>query len=130
MLLDPRRPIRDAVRRFIGTKSISHHLADMEERMATITEALTALAEQVNAVSAAQATSFHNLQAAIDKLKSGELTAEQQDAVDQIEQSLTTMAADAQAADDGVEPADNGGQGGGTPPTDGGDTPDVPAENA
>lgn len=89
--------------------------------MATITEALTALAEQVSAVSAAQATSFHNLQAAIETLKSGELSADQQAAVDQIEASLTTLADDAQKADDGFEPVE--------PPADGGDTPNQPIDD-
>lgn len=108
--------------------------------MATITDALTALAEQVNAVSAAQATSFLNLQSAIDKLKSGELTAEQQDAVAQIEKSLTTLADDATKADDGYEPVAPPADGGDVP-ADGGDTPvdnggdmtpaaDVPADKA
>ncbi|MFC3736537.1 hypothetical protein [Paractinoplanes deccanensis] len=76
--------------------------------MATVIEALTALAEQVNRVSAAQATSFTNLQNAIAELKRGELTDEQARLVAQIEDSLTTLADDAQRGDDGYEPQQSG----------------------
>ena len=124
MLADPEPSFPARVRHWLGLDDITGHLRRIEDTMATITDALNALATQVNAVSAAQATSFHNLQAAIDKLKSGELTADQQDAVDQIEKSLTTIADDATKADDGFEPADDNG--GNTPPANGGDTPVVP----
>lgn len=118
--------LRTRIRTYLGVDTL-HRL---ESKMATITNALTALAKQVNDVSAAQASSFHNLQAAIDKLKSGELSSEQQAAVDEIEKSLTQLGDDAQSADDGYEPS--------TPPVLNGDTdtpapadgtnPDVPAD--
>jgi guanyl-specific ribonuclease Sa len=95
--------LRTHVRAYLGVDAIPR----LESTMATITDALTALAEQVNAVSAAQASSFSNLQNAIAKLKSGDLSAEQQDAVNQIEKSLLTMGEDAQRADDGFEPTDS-----------------------
>lgn len=91
--------MRDWIRRQLGT----HNL---EETMSQITDALNRLAEQTNAVSAAQATSFTNLQNAINELRAGNLDAEQQALVDQIEQSLTKLGDDAERADDGFEPAD------------------------
>lgn len=114
-------PLLAPFRAVLGTDILPR----LERHMATITEALTALAEQVNAVSAAQASSFHNLQVAITTLKSGELSAEQQAAVDQIVKSLSGLADDAQKADDGYEPAQN--PAGDVPadgtPVEGGDTP-------
>lgn len=103
--------IQDAIRDYLGTAHLNrqvrralHHLTEQGTTMATITEALTRLAEQVNAVSAAQATSFANLQSAVGALKRGDLSEDQQAAVDQIEASLLTMGEDAQRADDDVEP--------------------------
>jgi hypothetical protein len=125
---EPRPTLRDWTREWLGITALHHHLRGMEHTMATITDALTRLAQQVNDVSAAQASSFHNLQAAIDTLKSGELSTEQQDAVDQIEKSLIKMGEDARTADDGYEPAG--------PPADeptGGDVPGdlpTPADNS
>ncbi|MET0416043.1 MAG: hypothetical protein ABW022_08485 [Actinoplanes sp.] len=101
-LEEPMPSLRDHIRRYLGT----YALPRMEHRMTTVSEALTRLTEQVNRVSAAQATSFSNLQNAIAELKRGDLTAEQQALVDQIETSLTTLADDAQRADDGHEPVE------------------------
>ena len=107
--------MRTWIRAYLGT----HHL---EEHMATITDALNRLASQVNAVSAAQATSFTNLQNAIVELRAGNLSPEQQALVDQIEASLVKLGDDAQAGDDGFEPQ---------PPTDeqpGDEDPTVPVD--
>ncbi len=104
--------IRDRLRTYLGT----HNL---EDRMSQITDALNRLASQVNAVSAAQATSFTNLQNAIEQLKAGNLDDEQRALVDQIETSLTKLGEDAQRADDGHEPAVDPGD---EQPTD----PDAP----
>ncbi len=95
--------MRDWLRRYLGTRQALNHLADLEERMSEITDALNRLAEQTNAVSAAQATSFSNLQAAINDLKAGKLSPEQQEIVTRIENSLTKLGDDAQRADDGYE---------------------------
>lgn len=128
--------LRDRAREWLGITTLHHHIRGMEHTMATITDALTALAKQVNDVSAAQASSFHNLQAAIDTLKSGELSAEQQDAVDQIEKSLLKMGEDARGADDGYEPTEppadepNGGDIPGDLPTPADNTSDQPVDGA
>lgn len=103
--------IRTSLRAQLGTDILPR----LESRMSEITDALNALALQVNAVSATQATSFTNLQNAITELKSGKLSAEQKEIVGRIEESLVKLGDDAQRADDGTEPAE---------PTN----PDVPAE--
>jgi hypothetical protein len=108
--LSLRARVQAAIRDYLGISDVVRSqarnrltLIKLGVTVATISDALTRLAEQVNAVSAAQATSFTNLQNAVARLRSGELTAEQQDAVDQIERSLLTMGEGAQRADDDVE---------------------------
>lgn len=94
--------IRASLRTQLGTDTLPR----LEQKMSEITDALNALAEQVSGVSAAQATSFHNLQAAIDELKAGKLNAEQKEIVGRIETALTKLGEDAQRADDGTEPVE------------------------
>ncbi len=91
--------LRNHIRRYLGIDRIPR----METTMSEITDALNRLAQQVNGVSAAQATSFHNLQVAIEELKAGKLSTEQAEIVDRIEKSLTKLGEDAQAGDDGFE---------------------------
>lgn len=100
-LEEPPVSLRDHLRRYLGTDNLPK-----EHTMSEITDALNRLAQQVNGVSAAQATSFHNLQVAIDELRAGKLTAEQAEIVDRIEKSLTKLGEDAQAGDDGFEPVE------------------------
>jgi uncharacterized coiled-coil protein SlyX len=40
--------MRDWIRRYLGTRQILNHIADLEERMATATEQLTALSGKVD----------------------------------------------------------------------------------
>lgn len=91
------------IRAYLGTDLLPR----MEHTMSDITDALNRLAQQVNGVSAAQATSFHNLQVAIDELKAGKLSAEQQEIVTRIEGALTKLGEDAAAGDDGFEPVED-----------------------
>lgn len=77
----------------------------LERYMATITEALDALAAQVGAASDAQRAAFSNLQTAVEELRRGDLSPEQEAQVGAIEQSLEQIRSEAEAADDGVQPA-------------------------
>ncbi len=79
---------------------------------------LNGLVSQTEAASAAQATSFSNLQNAITRLQNTGLDDEQRALVQQIETSLTKLGEDAQHADDGHEP---------TPEPDPVDSDDTPA---
>jgi len=108
----------------LGTTSIRHTLTRMETEMATVIESLRLLAEQTNAVSAAQATSFSNLQNAVSRLeqavRDGEVSPEIQAAVDELSASLTRLGDDARRADDGFEPQEPA-----EPTPDGGNEPAV-----
>lgn len=122
MLLDPSRPLRSGLRRYLGIEHIHEHLQRMENTMANWQNVLNGIVEQTTAASAAQATSFHNLQSAIDRqtgqladlaqqladavANNGEVTPEMQAKVDQITQSLTDMKDAADAADNGFEPVE------------------------
>ncbi len=114
--------LRDRVRIWLGTDQIAslHRRLDaLEATMSEITDALNRLAQQVNGVSAAQATSFHNLHVALEGLKAGNLTDEQRALVTQIETSLTKLGEDAAAGDNGFEPT----------PAPVEETPQVPVDN-
>jgi seryl-tRNA(Sec) selenium transferase len=97
--------IQHAVRRYLGTD----HLIALESDMATVLEALQGLAAQQQELSAAQATSFSNLQAAVDRLEaavaSGDVSPEIASAVKDLSDGFDAMRSAAEAADDGVEPA-------------------------
>lgn len=88
------------VRQWLGT-------SNLEATMATVVEALESLAAQQAEVSAAQATSFDNLQGAVERLeqavRDGEVSPEIQSAVDELTAGFTAMKDAATAADDGVE---------------------------
>jgi uncharacterized phage infection (PIP) family protein YhgE len=102
--------MRTWLRRYLG-------LDTLEETMATWTDVLNQLVAQTTAASAAQATSFSNLQAAINRqgteiaelrdllANGGEVTGEMQAKVDAIAQSLIDMRTAADTADNGFEPA-------------------------
>lgn len=103
--------LRDQIRRYLGTDTIH----DLEVTMATVLESLRSLAEQQRAASAAQLTSFSNLQSAVQRLETavrdGEVSPEIESAVADLKMGFDTMLEAANRADDGHEP-----------------TPDVPAE--
>jgi hypothetical protein len=63
--------------------------------MSEITDAMNRLAAQPNRPTAAQATSFHNLDAALSDLKATKLTPVQQEIVKQLEKSLATIGMEA-----------------------------------
>ncbi len=96
-------------------RRIETQLTQQETTMATVLEALAALAAQQSATSEAQTTAFRNLQAAIDRLedavRDGEVSPEVQAAVAELTAGFDAMKEAADRADDGYEP-----------------TPDVPAE--
>lgn len=125
--------MRAWLRNLLGTAEIITVIQQLNDRMesdmATVIDALRALAEQTNAVSAAQATSFSNLQGAISKLqeaiRNGEVSPEVQAAVDEVTASLTRLGDDARRADDGFEPAVEP-QPEPVPPVEGGTEPAVP----
>jgi hypothetical protein len=100
--------LRSDLRSFLGVDNVLKHLSRKERTMATVAEALSRLAEQQQAASAAQLVSFQNLQTAVEKLRqSQDLSEEDQKAVDTLSAGFDTMIRDAQRADDGVEePAD------------------------
>jgi 3-oxoacyl-(acyl-carrier-protein) synthase len=108
--------IRKSLRGLLGTDTI---LTRMEHTMAKVIDLLNGLVAQETAASAAQATSFHNLQSAIDNLqqavRDGEVSPEIQAAVDQLSAGFTSLQQAADDADTGFEPAEPS-------------NPDVPAE--
>lgn len=122
MPLDLHNRLRNAIRRYLGTKQALNHISDLEERMATWLTVMNGLVEQSTAASAAQQTSFANLhngqvrqeqqiaefkQMLADALaKNGEVTPEMQAKVDEISQTLTDMKNAADTADDGFEPVE------------------------
>jgi hypothetical protein len=116
-----RESLRDAVRHYLGTAhidTIPDRLHRMEQTMATWTTVLNGLVEQTTAASAAQATSFSNLQGAINRqteaiadlqrqlAEAGEVTPEMQARVAEISAALDDMKKAADTADNGFEPVD------------------------
>jgi uncharacterized phage infection (PIP) family protein YhgE len=98
------------IQHWLGTDRIPR----LESTMARINDALNALVAQQEQASAAQLTSFSNLQAGVDRLKAvvdrlqeqvedPELTGEAQAAMDQLTSGFDSMVRDAQRADDVVE---------------------------
>lgn len=81
----------------------------LETAMATVIDALQALAAQQTEASAAQQSAFSNLQGALTRLeeavRNGEVSPEIQAAVDELTAGFTAMRDAANAADDGYEPA-------------------------
>lgn len=98
--------LNNAVRTYLGTD----HIPYLEELMATILEALNALTAQQAEATAAQTTSFANLQAAVERLEQavadGTVSPEIQAAVDELSAGFTAMKDAADAADDGTEPVE------------------------
>lgn len=93
--------LRTWIRRYLGTTTL-------EETMATVLDALQQLAAQQQAASAAQLTSFTNLQGAVQRLETavrdGEVSPEIQAALGDLKAGFDTMLTAAQTADDGYEP--------------------------
>jgi hypothetical protein len=79
----------------------------LEREMATVTEALDALAAQVGQVSEAQRAAFENLNNAVEDLRNDDtLNAAQAAKVEAIQSSLEQIRIEAESADDGVQPAE------------------------
>jgi hypothetical protein len=128
MLADPRNGLQQHIQRWLGIDHLHHHLRRQENLMAQVIDLLNGLIAQDTAASAAQATSFHNIDAAIADLKAavanqGEATPEVQAAVDKLSAGFASLQKAAEDEGKLYQPADNGDQGGDTPPADGGDTP-------
>lgn len=117
MLADPRPGVQQRIRAFLGTDI----LTDLEVTMAKILDALRAIGEQQQALSAAQLTAFTNLQNALNRLeqgvRDGDMSDEAQAALNDINEAFRVMQDAAGRADDGYEPQ---------PETPAGDTPAEP----
>nr|WP_221374382.1 hypothetical protein [Actinoplanes polyasparticus] len=131
--------LRDRIRAYLNTD----RLPRMEQNMADWLTTLNGLVQQTTAASAAQATSFSNLQGAIGRQtadiaelrrlleQAGEVTPEMQALAAQIGQSLDDMKKAAETADNGFEPVEEvptDVPGDGVPPTDGQPPVDAPVE--
>ncbi len=96
--------MRTWIRHYIGTRQL-------EETMAKVIDLLNGLVAQQTAASAAQATSFSNLQNAITKLETavrdGEASPEIEAAVGQLRDGFDALQRAADDADNGHEPADD-----------------------
>jgi hypothetical protein len=128
MLADPRNGLQQHLQRWLGIDHLHHHLRRQENLMAQVIDLLNGLIAQDTAASAAQATSFHNIDAAIADLRQavanqGEATPEVQAAVDKLSAGFASLQKAAEDEGKLYEPADNGDQPVVTPPADGGDTP-------
>lgn len=129
MLADPRNGLQQHIQRWLGIDHLHHHLRRQENLMAQVIDLLNGLIAQDTAASAAQATSFHNIDAAIADLKAavanqGEATPEVQAAVDKLSAGFASLQKAAEDEGKLYQPADNNGdQPVVTPPADGGDTP-------
>jgi hypothetical protein len=101
---DPRPRLRDHVRAYLGTDRIPR----LESTMAKVIDLLNGLIAQQTAASAAQATSFSNLQNAITRLeqavRDGEASPEIQAAVNDLRGGFETLQRAADEADNGHEP--------------------------
>jgi len=86
-----------AHRQEIKMGKLSEELADISRRQDTIKDAVGALTDSVN-------TEVANLNDQIAALRDGELTDDQQTAVDAIKASADNILASVQAADDGYNP--------------------------
>jgi hypothetical protein len=135
VLVDPRAALSDRVRQWLGIDHLHHHLRRQENLMAQVIDLLNGLIAQDTAASAAQATSFHNIDAAFADLKQavadqGEASPEVQAAVDKLSAGFASLQKAAEDEGKLYAPADDSGdQGGDTPPADGGDTPDQPVDD-
>jgi hypothetical protein len=128
MLLDPKSFLGQRIQHWLGIDHIHHHLRRQENTMAQVIDLLNGLIAQDTAASAAQATSFHNIDAAFADLRQavadqGEATPEVQAAVDKLSAGFASLQKAAEDEGKLYEAPDNGDQGGDTPPADGGDTP-------
>jgi hypothetical protein len=128
MLADPRTGLQQHLQRWLGTDHLHHHLRRIEARMSEMTDLLHGLLQQEADASAAQATSFHNIDVAFQELKTaianGDVTPEVQDAADKLSAGFASLQKAAEDEGRLYAPADdNGDQPVVTPPADGGDTP-------
>ncbi len=119
---------RTRIRAYLGTD----HLTRIEADMAKVIDLFNSLVAQEAATSAAQATSFHNIDLAFKKLQdavaNGDASPEVQAAADQLAAGFASLQKAAEDEGNLYQPPADGGD---TPPA-GGDTPpgDVPVENA
>jgi len=121
-LEEPMTSLKQHLRTYLGIAGLHHHIDELESNMADWNTVLNGLVEQTTATSAAQATSFSNLQNGLnaqgDQIRElrqllddaianqGTVTPEMQAKVDEISQSLTTMKDAADSADNGFEPVE------------------------
>lgn len=122
VLVDPRPALRDRARAWLGTDRIATNLRRIEDHVTAVIDLLNSLAAQQEAVSAAQATSFHNIDVAVQELRdavaNGDATPEVQAAADKLAAGFAALQ---QAAED------EGRLYAPDQPADGGDVPDQPA---
>lgn len=143
MLAHPRPALSQRVQRWLGLDHIHRQLRGIEADMAKVIDLFNGLVAQQTAASAAQASSFHNIDVSFQKLRdaiaNGDATPEVQAAADELSKGFASLQKAAEdegtlyaPADDptdptgGDTPAQPPADGGDTPPVDGGDTADVP----
>jgi hypothetical protein len=132
MLLDPRMTLAMRIQRWLGIDHLHTHLQRIEADMAKVIDLFNGLVAQEAAASAAQATSFHNIDVAFAKLQdaiaNGDASPEVQAAADQLAAGFASLQKAAEDEGKLYEPADDNGDqpadGGDTPVDNGGDVPD------
>jgi len=114
---------RTRLREWLGITGLYEHLNEQERTMAKVIDLLNSLVTQQQAASAAQATSFHNIDAAFARLQQaiadGEVSPEVQAATDQLAAGFASLQKAAEDEGRLYQPADANDQ-----PADGGNTPD------
>jgi len=132
MLPDTPSAFAEYVRQWLGIQHIHQQLTRQEHTMAKVIDLLNSLVTQQQAASAAQATSFHNIDAAFAKLQQaiadGEVSPEVQAATDQLAAGFASLQKAAEDEGRLYQPADTNDQpaDGGNTPDNGGDVPDQP----
>jgi hypothetical protein len=126
--MQPRPSLAEQVQQWLGIDHTHRQLHRIEADMAKVIDLLNGLIAQDTAASAAQATSFHNIDTAFATLQAevanGDVSPEVQAAVDNLSAGFASL--QKAAEDEGklyAPPADDGGD---TPPADNGGTGDVP----
>lgn len=123
---------RHHIRAYLGTA----HIAHLEVSMSKVIDLLNNLIAQDTAASAAQASSFHNIDAAFkalqDAINNGDASPEVQAAADQLSAGFASLQKAAEDEGKLYQPAEPSDPGTDVPPVDSGDEPsdpDVPVEN-
>lgn len=123
---DGRRPfLAEQIQQWLGIDHLHEQLRRIEAHMSEMTDLFNGLVAQQEAASAAQTTSFHNIDAAFAELKdalaNGTVTPEVQAAADKLSAGFASLQKAAEDEGTLYAPVE--------PPADGGDTPDQPVDD-